>query len=113
MECPNRLIIKSAMRLPSPDFTTALAIKNATSINKIKPSEKPEKASSGGKVPVKIVIANAKMEAGKTLKALKTTLKIVVIKMANKCHSCGPSSAGLGENHRAMPKAMMSIRLIN
>ena len=100
------------MRLPSPDFTTALAIKNATRINKIKPSEKPEKASAGGKVPVKIVIARASIEAGSTLNTLKTTLKIVVIKMANKCHSCGPSSAGLGENQSAIPNTMMRIRLI-
>ena len=44
VDLPKRFIIIKAIRLPRPDFTTPRATKNATTINRINPLEKPKNA---------------------------------------------------------------------
>ena len=62
--------------------------------------EKPEYATFGASVYVKIVKDNDRIDAVNTFKNLKTVVLMVVIKIANRCQASKVKPFGGGENHK-------------
>jgi hypothetical protein len=80
-----------------------LANRNADTINQIVRLPKPDSASAGLSTPdsaENVTAINAIEPIGS---GYKMKPKIVVTKMANKCHACGVRSLGIGKNHIMAP----------
>jgi hypothetical protein len=105
VDLPNLRISKKAMRLPRPDLITPLATKKAASMSRIKLSENPEKALSGGKTLNKTTATKAITDAVNIERASSKTPMIAVIKMVNKYHESGDRSQGIGRFQITIPNA--------
>src|SRR4029450_6227778 len=108
---PNALTTSRLMRRPSPDFTTALATRNATTTRSTLEFAKPANALAGSTVPVSTTAPldgstvpvsttapTASTEAVRSGNALTMTEKIAPAKTAKRCQASLVSPAGIGEN---------------
>src|SRR5436853_3773791 len=91
------------MRRPSPDFTTALATRKATTTRSTLALAKPAKALPGSTVRVSTAADTARSEAVKRGNEFRMTAKIAAANMAKRCQASFVSPAGIGENQ--MPNA--------
>src|SRR5216110_1321275 len=93
------------MRRPSPDFTTALATRKATTTRRTLALANPAKALPGSTVRVSTAADTASSEAVKSGNEFRMTAKMAAAKMAKRCQASLVSPAGIGENHMAKAKA--------
>src|SRR5438034_1378535 len=91
------------MRRPSPDFTTALATRKATTTSSTLAFAKPAKALPGSTVRVSTAADTASNEAVNSGNEFRMTAKIAAANIANRCQASFVSPAGIGENQ--MPNA--------
>src|ERR1700745_3957526 len=96
------------MRRPSPDFTTALATRKATTTRSTLALANPAKALPGSTVRVSTAADTASKEAVKSGNAFRMTAKIAAANMAKRCHASFVSPAGIGDNQ--MPTATTKDR---
>ena len=96
------------MRRPSPDFTTALATRKATTTRSTLALAKPAKALPGSTVRVSTAADTASSEAVKSGNEFRMTAKIAAANMAKRCQASLVSPAGIGENQ--MPNARAKDR---
>src|SRR5882724_8441278 len=96
------------MRLPSPDFTTALATRKATTTRRTLALANPAKALPGSTVRVSTAADTASSEAVKSGNEFRMTAKMAAAKMAKRCQDSFVSPAGIGANQ--MPKASAKDR---
>jgi hypothetical protein len=100
------------MRRPSPDFTTLLATRNATTTTSTLPLAKPAKALAGAIVPVSTAAAAASIAAVRSGNAATMTEKMAAAKMAKRCQACPVSPDGIGTSQRLSASANVAARLI-
>src|ERR1700757_3359583 len=96
------------MRRPSPDFTTALATRKATTTRSTLALAKPAKALPGSTVRVSTAADTASSEAVKSGNEFRITAKIAAANMAKRCQASLVSPAGIGEYQ--MPDARANDR---
>ena len=99
------------MRRPSPDFTTLLATRKATTTRSTLPLAKPAKALAGAMVPVSTAAAAASIAAVRSGNAARMTEKMAAAKMAKRCHAWLVSPAGIGASQRPSASANVAARL--
>ncbi len=75
------------MRRPSPDFTTLLATRNATTTRSTLPLAKPANALAGAIVPVSTAAPAASIADVSSGKAATMTEKMAAAKIAKRCHA--------------------------
>ena len=103
---------RKAIRLPNPDLMTPFATRKAANMRRIKLSEKPEKAISGGRTRNMTTATRAITDAVKIERASSKTPMMAVIKMANKCQASGVISHGMGRCQMIIPHTSVMILLI-
>ncbi|EAR00024.1 hypothetical protein FB2170_01582 [Maribacter sp. HTCC2170] len=100
---------RKAIRLPKPDLMIPFATKKAAKIRRIKLSEKPENAFSGGSTRNKTTATNAIIEAVKIERASSKTPMMAVKKIANKCQASGVRSQGMGRCQMMTPSSRVIL----
>jgi len=100
------------MRLPNPDLMTPFATKKAANMSRIKLSEKPEKAFSGGRTRNKTTATKAITDAVKIESASSKTPMMAVIKIVNNCQESGVRSQGIGRYQIIIPNTKVIILFI-
>ena len=91
------------MRRPKPDFTTAMATRNAITTNSTLALAKPAKAFAGEMVPVRTTAATASSADGSSGNEPISTDAIADANTANRCQAGGVNPAGTGVSQ--MPTA--------
>jgi len=82
------------MRLPRPDFTTALATRKAIATNSTLALANPPNAFAGGTVPVRTVAPTASIVEVSRGNAPTNTDAMAETNTANKCHAGAVNPSG-------------------
>ena len=88
------------MRLPNPDLINPLASKKAMRISQTVGEPNLWRADSMVKVLVKLLVVIARIAITPMGWALRTTDKMVVRNIANRCHASSERSSGFGQNQQ-------------
>src|SRR6267142_1299963 len=99
------------MRCPSPDLTTLVATRKATTTRRTLPLAKPAKALAGVIVLVSTAAAAASKAAVSSGKAVTMTEKIAAAKIANRCQAWLVNPAGVSTSQRPITSANVAARL--
>ena len=91
---------------------TPFATKKAANMRRIKLSEKPEKAISGGRTRNRTTATKAITDAVKIERASSKTPIMAVIKIVNNCQASGVISHGMGRFQITIPNPSVMILLI-
>jgi hypothetical protein len=91
---------------------TPFATKNAAKIRRIKLSENPENAFSGGRTPISTTATKAITDAVKMETASNKTPNMAIVKIVNKCQASGVIFQGMGSCQRTTPIINTMMRFI-